>query len=117
MPQAMDMIEKVKHPNLGVMLNLCHYLKNEKAEDLENALKKAGPQLFAVSTSGANVGGKNWGQLIQTLDRGDFPQQRLLAALKAMKFTGPVGLQCYGVKGDKRANLQKSIDAWNAIKR
>ena len=44
--------------------------------------------LFRVSTSGADVGGKNWGQLIQTLDRGTFDQKRLLKALDGMKYSG-----------------------------
>ena len=115
MPQAMDLIAKVDHPNLGVMFNLCHFLKNENADDLEKVLQQAGPKLFAVSTCGANRDGDNWGELIQTLDQGDFPQTRLFRALKDMKFTGPVGLQCYGVRGDKRANLEKSMAAWKKI--
>ena len=115
MPQAMDLIAKVDHPNLGVMFNLCHFLKNEKAEDLEKILEKAGPRLFGVSTCGADIGGKNWGDLIKPLDQGNFPQKRLLIQLKKMKFAGPVGLQCYGVKGDKKTNLKNSIAAWKKV--
>ncbi|MBI1246697.1 TIM barrel protein [bacterium] len=115
MPQALDLIKKVNHPNLGVMFNLCHFLKGENAEDLETVLTNAGPRLFAVSTSGADVGGQGWGELIQTLDRGDFPQDRLFKQLKKLDFRGPVSLQCYAVPGDKRENLEKSIKAWNKI--
>ena len=115
MPQAMELITTVDHPNLGVMFNLCHFLKNESADDLEKVLKQAGDKLFAVSTSGANVDGDNWGELIQTLDQGDFPQRRLLRALKEMQFAGPVGLQCYGIRGDSRGNLQRSMSAWKEI--
>ncbi len=115
MPQAMDLIKKVDHPNLGVMFNLCHFLKGEKAEDMEKVLKAAGSRLFAVSTCGADIDGNNWGELIQTLDQGDFPQERLFRALKKLGFKGPVGLQCYAVKGDKRTNLQKSMTAWKKV--
>ena len=115
MPQAMDLIAKVDHPNLGVMFNLCHFLKNENVNDLEKVLQTAGPKLFAVSTSGADVNGDNWNALIQTLDAGDFSQQRLFRALQEMTFTGPVGLQCYGVRGDKRTNLEKSMAAWRKV--
>ncbi|HBN76529.1 MAG TPA: hypothetical protein DD473_12065 [Planctomycetaceae bacterium] len=115
MPQAIDLVEKVNHPNLGIMFNLCHFLKNEKAENLESVLGKAAPYLFSVSTCGANLDGKNWDTLIQTLDKGTFPQKRLFAALKKLNFTGPVGLQCFAVKGDKRTNLKNSIDAWKTI--
>jgi sugar phosphate isomerase/epimerase len=115
MPQALDLIAKVNHRNLGVMFNLCHFLKNEKAEDLESVLEKAGSHLFAVSTSGANLGGAGWGDLIKPLDQGNFPQARLYGVLKKLKFKGPVGLQCYGVRGDKRTNLKNSIAAWKKI--
>lgn len=115
MPQAMDLIAKVNHPNLGVMFNLCHFLKNERADDLERVLETAGTRLFAVSTCGAKLGGQSWTDLIKPLDEGDFPQLRLLRALKKMNFKGPVGLQCYGVRGDKRTNLGKSLAEWNKV--
>lgn len=115
MPQAIEVIEKVNHPNLGVMFNLCHFLKSEKVEDLENVLLKAKPHLFAVSINGADENGQNWDTLIQPLDKGNFPQQRLLGALKKMHFKGPVCLQCYAVKGDQKTNLKKSIDAWETL--
>ena len=115
MPQAMDLIAKVDHSNLGVMFNLCHFLTGEKAEDMERALKGAGARLFGVSTCGANLNGQGWNELIQPLNQGDFPQSRLMRTLKKLNFAGPVGLQCYGVRGDKRTNLSNSIAAWKKI--
>ena len=115
MPQAMELIKKVDHPNLGVMFNLCHFLKSEKAEDLEKVLSAAGDRLFAVSTCGADTDGKGWGLLIQTLDKGSFPQERLFKILKEMKFKGPVGLQCYAIKGDRKTNLVASMKAWQEL--
>lgn len=112
MPQAMDLIAKVDHPNLGVMFNVCHFLKSEKIEEMENVIEKAGDRLFAVSTCGADVDGKGWNELIKPLDQGDFSQVLLLKALKKAGFHGPVGLQCYAVKGDKRTNLENSMAAW-----
>jgi sugar phosphate isomerase/epimerase len=115
MPQAMDLIEKVGHPNLGVMFNLCHFLKSEKAEELEGVLEAAGDRLFAVSICGADLDGKDWGSLIQTLDKGSFPQGRLFKQLDKMAFDGPVSLQCYALKGDRRENLKKSMNAWRKL--
>ena len=111
----MNLIKKVNHPNLGVMFNLCHFLKNEDPKTLETTLEKTGSKLFAVSTCGADLGGGSWNQLIQPLDKGDFPQERLFRALNSLKFSGPVGLQCYAIKGDKHDNLQKSMAAWKTI--
>lgn len=115
MPEAMDVIEKVGHSNLGVMFNLCHFLKSEKVADLETVLEGAGDRLFAVSTCGADLDGKDWGSLIQTLDKGSFPQERLFKQLNKMAFKGPVSLQCYALKGDRRENLKKSMTAWKAL--
>ena len=115
MPEAMSLIDKVGHPNLGVMLNLCNFLKNEKAEDLEKVLSVAAHRLFAVGTCGADIDGKSWGHLIQNLDQGDFPQIRLLKALRKMDFKCPVGLQCYAIKGDPRVNLTTSMKAWRKL--
>lgn len=112
-PQALELIEEVNHPNLGLMFNLCHFLKNERVEDLEATLEKAAPHLFSVSTAGADTDGKKWGSLIQTLNKGTFPQTRLFSILKRLDFKGPVGLQCYGVRGNKKDNLKTSIEAWN----
>jgi len=115
MAQAMDLIAKVDHANLGVMFNLCHFLKNENAEDLEGVLARAGTRLFAVSTCGANLDGRDWKALIKPLDQGTFPQTRLVGALSQLKFAGPVGLQCYGVRGDQYSNLNNSAVAWRKI--
>jgi len=115
MPQAMAIIEEVQHTNLGVMFNLCHFLRGENVEHLETTLEKSGDRLFAISTNGADIDGKNWTQLIQPLDQGSFPQERLFKKLKALGFPGPVGIQCYGVKGDKQKNLQRSMEAWKKV--
>ncbi|WP_233216300.1 sulfatase-like hydrolase/transferase [Blastopirellula marina] len=114
-PQALDLIAKVDHPNLGVMFNLCHFLKNEDPQEMAKALQQAAPHLFAVSTAGADRDGTDWSQLIQPLDQGDFVQQRLFLQLKQLGFDGPVSLQCYAVPGDKKQNLQRSIAAWRKI--
>jgi len=114
MPEAIDLIEKVNHDNLGVMFNLCHFLRCEKAEDMEKILERSSKHLFAVSTNGADTDGKNWDQLIKPLNEGTFPQERLFTKLKELGFKGPVGMQCYGIK-DKQANLKASIEAWKEL--
>ncbi|NRB44153.1 MAG: hypothetical protein HRU47_05015, partial [Verrucomicrobiales bacterium] len=63
----------------------------------------------------AEEGSRSWQKLIQTLDRGNFDQSKLMNLLKGVGFNGPVGLQCYAIKGDSRENLERSINAWNKI--
>ncbi len=111
-PDALELIEQVKRPNLGLMFNLCHFLKGEHPEDLEGTIERAAAHVFAASTCGADTQGQSWGELIRPLDSGTFDQQRLLGALERIGFRGAVGLQCYAVKGDKRENLRRSMVAW-----
>ena len=99
--------------NVGVMFNLCHFLKVEPVSDLRATLEHAGDLLWRVSTCGADVDGTNWGSLIQTLGLGSFDQVAFLKILREIGFAGDVGLQCYAVKGDPKENLKRSIAAWH----
>jgi sugar phosphate isomerase/epimerase len=98
--------------NVGVMFNLCHFLKVEPQSDLRKTLESAEGLLWTVSTCGADSDGANWGTLIQPLDQGSFDQTAFLKTLREIGFSGDVGLQCYGVKGDPMDNLARSIGAW-----
>ena len=112
---ALRIVKQVDRPNVGVSVNLCHWLKLDDERNMESLLKAAMPHLFVVSINGADRGETNqmgWNRLIQTLDRGSFDVYRFLKVLNELGYTGPVGLQCYAVKGDIRENLQRSIGAW-----
>ena len=113
---AIRVARKCRRNNVGVMFNLCHYLKVEPKNDLKATLLEAKDLLWQVSTSGAEIGGTNWGQLIQTLDRGDFDQKALFQILDEIGFSGNVGFQCYAIRGNSRENLKRSMDAWKKLK-
>ena len=81
-------------------------------------LEAAMPYLFAVSINGADHAadiraGK--GKMILPLDSGTFDIQAFLKTLKDLGYTGPVGLQCYGLGGDAREHLSRSIAAWRKL--
>lgn len=40
-----------------------------------------------------------------------------LKRLRDANYEGPIGLQCYNVKGDQRENLEKSMTAWKQLLR
>jgi len=103
--------KKVDRKNVGTSFNLCHWLKEGDEASMERLIEAAMPYLFVVSINGADHEG-GWDRLIQTLDRGEFDVYRFLATLKKHSYHGPVGLQCYAVKGDVRENLARSIGAW-----
>ena len=106
---------QVNRPNVGVTFNLCHFLRTDDERNMEKVLKAAMPRLFLVSINGADSGGKDWSTLIQTLDRGTFDGAGFLKMLYGLGYSGPVGLQCYGIGGDARDNLSRSIEAWRRL--
>ena len=114
---AMRVAEKVDRKNVGVMFNLCHWLRVDKSRDYESLLKKAMPRLWAVSINGADIRdeGKEWNKYIQPLGSGSFDVGALLATLKKLGYKGQIGLQCYGIGGDAREHLDRSMDAWKKL--
>jgi sugar phosphate isomerase/epimerase len=84
-------------------------------KNMESLIRQAMPYLFVVTINGADSGGKDWKQLIQTLDRGSFDVSKFLKALKDSGYTGPIGLQGYGIGGDVYDNLKRSMNAWRQL--
>jgi len=114
---AVRIVRKVDRPNVGVQFNLCHFLKVEDEKGLEATLKLALPHLFVVTVNGADAGarGAGWDRLIQPLGSGSFDMLAFLRMLKGLGYAGPIGLQCYGLGGDARDHLARSIEAWREL--
>lgn len=113
---AVRVAQKVNRRDVGVTFNLCHWLKVD-GQELQARLELAKPHLFMVTVNGADAGGTDWSTLIQTLDQGSFDTCGLLRLLKEMNYTGPIGLQGYGIGGDVSANLRRSMEAWHACQK
>jgi len=112
---AVRVVAKADRTNVGVTFNLCHFLNAERGKDWKKTLDRAGKKLFVVSISGADADGKGWGTLIQPLDKGTFDMKAFLAYLDKIKFTGPIGVQDYGVAGDPAETLKRSYDAYRKL--
>lgn len=112
---AVRLAKKVNRNNVGVTFNLCHWLKVDREENMKPLMKLAMPHLFLVTINGADSGGQDWKQLIQTLNRGSFDIHNFLKTLKELGYTGPIGLQGYGIGGDAHENLKRSIEAWHKL--
>jgi len=106
--------DKVDRPNVGVMFNLCHWLRVDKQRDYQPLLKQAMPRLWAVSINGADQFDEKpgWDRYIQPLDKGNFDVSAFLQTLRELGYTGPIGLQCYGIGGDTREHLARSMATW-----
>ncbi|NUM55228.1 MAG: sugar phosphate isomerase/epimerase [Candidatus Hydrogenedentes bacterium] len=115
---ALRIVQKVNRTDVGIMFNLCHFLKVDQEENIRPLLTSAMPHLFAVSVHGADraaeihAGTGNW---IQPLGSGSFDVGALLRTLDDLGYRGPIGLQCYGIPGDARNHLTRSIAAWRQI--
>jgi len=115
---ALRIAEKVNRRNVGVTFNLCHWLKVKGDKDPAGTIKRAMPYLFQVSINGADSGdtkAMNWSRLIQPLGSGTYDVGGVLKTLKELGYAGPTGLQGYGVKGDSKENLKRSIQAWRKL--
>jgi sugar phosphate isomerase/epimerase len=118
---ALRLARKIDRPNVGVMFNLCHWIKTDGVQqNLEALLRSARPHLLAVSLNGGDRAedlrsGK--GRWITPLDTGDYDLRPLLALLRELDYRGPIGLQCYGIPGDAREHLQRSMAAWRELRR
>ncbi|MCS7303854.1 MAG: sugar phosphate isomerase/epimerase [Thermoguttaceae bacterium] len=111
---ALRLVRQVDRKNVGVTINLCHELMTDQGPKLSQTIREAMPHLFLVSINGADAKepGFGWDRLIQPLGRGNFDVYGFLKELHAAGYRGPIGLQCYGLKGDPIENLRQSMRAW-----
>ncbi len=114
---AVRVADQVNRPNVGVMFNLCHWLRVDKQRDYKPLLVQALPKLWAVSICGADDfdPAPGWAHYIQPLDKGSFDVGLFLKTLKEVGYKGPIGLQCYGIGGDACEHLTRSLAAWQKI--
>jgi sugar phosphate isomerase/epimerase len=114
--EALRVVQKVDRKNVGVTITLCHDLASDQGPELPQIIQEVTPHLFVVTINGADrkEPGKplGWDRLIQPLGQGTFDVYGFLKKLKAAGYTGPIGLQCYGLKGDPLVHLRQSIATW-----
>ena len=110
----------VDRKNYGASLNLCHLLKVEGTEGLEDKVKAFAPWLFAVNICGADDGDTklyDWKKLIQPLGEGSFDTYGFVKFLKDNGYDGPFGIQCYNIKGEVVKVLTRTMEVWTEYKK
>ncbi len=114
---AVALVRLVDHKNFGVTFNLCHSLAVGDEDKVPQLLEAAAPYLMTVTINGADadVKGPQWNRLIQTLDRGSYDVGIVLRTLQKIDFRGPIGLQGYGLGGDRKENLKRSMEGWRTL--
>lgn len=112
---VLEVVKKVNHPQVGFNFNVCHWLKVEGEKDYRPLLRDNIAKLFCVTICGAQLGTKTWTNgLIQPLDQGDFDNRALLRLLDEGGYRGPIGLMCFGVPGDPREHLTRSLKTYKS---
>jgi sugar phosphate isomerase/epimerase len=109
---------KMQPTDVRVMFNLCHWLAVDDEKNLVPLLRQAKPYLAAITINGADTAAEihaKTGNWIQPLDSGSFDLYGFLQAVKESGYTGPIGLQCYGIPGDAREHLARSMLAWRKL--
>ena len=115
---AVRVAKKVDRKNVGVTFNLCHALLDGAEARIPALIEEAAPYLFVATINGADSGASKMTEvdrIIQPLDKGTYDVGAVLKKLKAAGFGGPIGLQCYNIKGDPRTLLPGSMAAWRKM--
>jgi sugar phosphate isomerase/epimerase len=114
---AWRVVKKVDRKNVGLTFNLCHALSDGAEDRVPALIAEVAPYLFCVTINGADSHPPkpDWTKLIQTLDKGSYDVSIVLKKLKAVGYKGPIGLQCYNVKGDPQTLLPGSMAAWRKL--
>jgi sugar phosphate isomerase/epimerase len=114
---AVRLAQKVGRKNFGATFNLCHCLMVGDEAKIPEILTEAAPHLFLVTINGADkdAGHTKWDRLIQPLDAGSYDVGIVLRKLKELNYTGPIGLQGYGVKLPAKENLMRSMNGWRKL--
>ncbi|CAG5000202.1 hypothetical protein DYBT9275_02414 [Dyadobacter sp. CECT 9275] len=117
---SLDLVRKINQNNVGTSFNLCHWLATTPAgerKSLRADLKTIAPYLKLVTLCGANdvISAKRnvWDDYILPLGTGDFDTYGLLSyIIQELHYKGPVGAQCYNIKGPKPELVRTTMQAW-----
>lgn len=121
---ALTLVKKINRKNVGLSFNLCHWLATTSPAErllLQPHLKELKPYLKMITICGANdviTQQKNiWDDYILPLGTGSFDTYNLVKYLvKELKFTKPIGVQCYHINENKLLLIQNTISVWTNYK-
>jgi sugar phosphate isomerase/epimerase len=116
MEDVVRLAKKVDRPNVGVTFGLCHFMAVDDVKNLESVLKMARPHLQMVTINGTSgYDPQNRAGWIQVLGDGTFDVTPVLACLRKLDYQGPIGIIAYGIQGDRREILSRSMKAWKEL--
>lgn len=108
---GLRIVRQVARSNVGVTFNVAHEIAAGNAGRLDEVAQACGEHLFLVSINGADPEG-GWDRVIRPLDEGAVDVRGFVARLVQRGYRGPIGLQCYALKGEPVTLLRRSIGTW-----
>jgi len=108
---ALRILNQTGRTNVGLTFNLCHELIAGNADRFAAIVKASAPHLYLVSINGADPGTTN-DETIKVLGEGTFDVRGFVGMLNKAGYRGPIGLQCFNLKGDPQENLKRSMATW-----
>jgi sugar phosphate isomerase/epimerase len=108
---ALRIVKRVDRKNVGVSMTQFHEWIAGKGDQIPATIRAAAPYLLMVTINGAGRPGPKQPGILP-LGEGDFDVLPILAALRDVGYRGPVGLMCYGLKGEPEKHLGRSMAAW-----
>jgi sugar phosphate isomerase/epimerase len=116
MEDVVRLAKLADRPNVGVTFTFCHFLAVDEAKNLDRVLAMARPYLSMVTINGTSgYASGNLASWIQVLGEGSFDVGAVLKALRKLDYRGPIGIIAYGIRGDRREILRRSIEAWKKL--
>ena len=116
MEDVVRLAKKTDRPNVGVTFGLCHFMAVDDVKNLQSVLKLARPYLQMVTINGTSgYDPQNRAGWIQVLGDGTFDVTPVLVCLRKLDYQGPIGIIAYGIQGDRREILSRSMKAWKEL--
>jgi sugar phosphate isomerase/epimerase len=114
---ALRLVRQVDRPNLGVTFNLCHALMDHAEARIPALLEAAAPHLYVVTINGAegHPAKPDPANAIKLLGQGSYDVGAVLGKLRAIGYQGPIGLQCFNLKGEPPLLLAEAMAAWRRL--
>jgi sugar phosphate isomerase/epimerase len=111
---GLRLARKAADPRIGTNFNLIHWQITPPRRPVPDLFAEALPHLSLVTICGINR--DQTSPEVLPLNQGDFDLAGCLVHLKKAGYQGPIGLQCYGIKGDSAPHLEASIQRWREIR-
>lgn len=113
---AMRLIERIRHPLLGLAFSSFHWYAVDGSR-LSEALSACAAHVHAVNICGSRKPSATSGlpASIECLDQGELDLFDFLGAWKASGYAGRIGFQGYGIGGDAYGNLERNLQAYRRL--